>query len=135
MPKRTRRRDASIDVDRLRQDYLEHLDVLDEAATKVRDAMDSAASALDVIRVHVRAGGNISDFAGLLDPIPLRNELSVALHDLERARHRGQQFMFRILQAEGRSTADIARVWGISRQLVSRLVNEPLEPRGRSTRK
>jgi hypothetical protein len=126
MPGRAQQRGAKHDLDALRRLYLDQLEVLDVAAQQLQSAMDSAAGALDLIRAHVQDGGNISDFAGVVDPVPLRTEFGTAFGELERARHRGQQLMFRILQAEGRSTADIARAWGISRQLVSRLINEPL---------
>lgn len=126
MPRRAHLSDDENDLEGLRRQYLDHLDVLESAAQHVRDVMDAAAGTLDVIRVHLRDGGNISDFGGVINPIPIRNDLGTALVELERARHRAQQLIFRILVAEGKSATDIARVWGISRQLVSRLLNEPL---------
>ena len=55
----------------------------------------------------------------------MRASLSDALADLERGRHETQRLLFQLLQAEGQTLADIGRTYGISRQLVSRLVNEP----------
>src|SRR5262249_23133656 len=112
------------DAERLRDDYLAHLDTLEDTYAALRDALDRASGALRVVADHLRAGGRGSDFKGLIQPAPLRQSLSTAMTNFERSRHRGQQIFFRMLIAEGMTMADIARAWGISRQLVSRLVNE-----------
>lgn len=114
-----------IDVDELRRRYLQTLDTLQAKGIQVRDALDEASAVLDFVREHVERGGEISDFAGTVDPKSLRASLSSSLDDLERARHRSQRVLFQILEAEGRSKSDIARVFGISRQLVSRMLHEP----------
>ena len=44
---------------------------------------------------------------------------------LERSRHDAERLLFQLLHSEGQTLADIGRTFGISRQLVSRLVNEP----------
>ncbi len=61
----------------------------------------------------------------MIDPQSLRASLSDALAELERTRHAAQRLLFLLLQAEGQTLADIGRALGISRQLVSRMVNEP----------
>jgi hypothetical protein len=114
------------DIEDLQSQYLEQLEVLGEAAKRVQEALESAAGAFSIVRNHVRHGGFISDFLGVIQPDALRASLTTSLDDLERARHRSQQLMFRLLQAEGKSMSEIARAWGISRQLVSRLINEDL---------
>jgi len=116
---------ASVELDSLRRRYLDALVNLGEANGHVRQALDDAAGALHTVRDHVEAGGRISDFTNSITPAPLRASLSSALDDLERARHHAQRLLFRILEAEGTTKSDIARAWGISRQLVSRLINEP----------
>ena len=123
---RARRRPATAkEIETLRRRFLGDLEVLGEAAARVHRSLDEAEGALTIIRDHVRQQGNISDFVERIDPIPLRFELSRSLDDLERARHTMQRHLFLLLISEGRSMSDIARAWGISRQLVSRLVNEP----------
>jgi hypothetical protein len=112
-------------VEALRRQYLADLEVLRASAERVHRALDTAAGALSVVREHVRGHGNVSDFLYEIDPMPLRGELSGSLDALERARHTMQRHLFLLLIAEGRSMSDIARTWGISRQLVSRMVNEP----------
>ena len=114
-----------VELDALRRRYLDALATLDEAHGHLRRALDDAASALHTVRDHIETGGRISDYANIITPAPLRASLTNALNDLERARHHAQRLLFRILETEGNTKSDIARAWGISRQLVSRLINEP----------
>jgi DNA invertase Pin-like site-specific DNA recombinase len=114
----------TLDLAVLRRDYLASLTVLNAAAERVHQALDGAAAGLRVLRDHLQQDGRASDFTSVIEPIPLRGALSSSLTDLERARHRSQRMLFRLLQAEGTSISDIGRAWGISRQLVSRLINE-----------
>lgn len=113
------------DLAQLRADYLATLERLGAAAQAVRDALDAAAGALTVIRDQVRADARVSDLFAAMEPKPLRVALSDSLTELERSRHHAQKVLFRILFVEGTNMSDIARRWGISRQLVSRLINEP----------
>ena len=109
----------------LREQFLEALETLGEASRGVHQALDDAAAAFIVVREHVEQAGNVSDFTGVIQPIPLRAALTSSLNDLEKARHRVRRLLFRLLYTEGKSMSEIARMWGISRQLVSRLLNEP----------
>ena len=109
----------------LRARYLASLDVLALASDRVMDALQRAAEARAVVRRHLAQGGTLSDVEKLLEPEPLRASLSDALTELERARHEAQRLVFRLLHSEGRTMTDIGRTYGISRQLVSRLINEP----------
>lgn len=113
------------DVGELREDYLAALERLLAASQGLRDALTSGASALMVVREQAENGATISDLFAVVDPKPLRTGLTSALTELERARHAAQKLLFRILFIEGTNMSDIARHWGISRQLVSRLINEP----------
>jgi hypothetical protein len=108
----------------LRRDLLAELKQLRGNADRVHQALDAAAAAYGVVRDHIRKKGMASDFVGLLDPASLRSEMSASLNDFEHQRHRTQRVLFRLLVAEGMSMSDVARGWGISRQLVSRIVNE-----------
>jgi len=54
----------------------------------------------------------------------LRADLVERLTRFEEARHRMRTACFRLSLTEGLSIGAIARLWGISRQLASRLVNE-----------
>jgi hypothetical protein len=101
------------------------MDVLTAASEHLAEALARAAEARDVVRRHLANGGPVSDIRTFLDPEPLRSSLSHAITELERARHETQRLLFRLLHSEGRTMTDIGKTWGISRQLVSRLINEP----------
>ncbi len=70
-------------------------------------------------------GRPMVELENVLEPQSLRSSLSDTLAELERTRHDAQRLLFQLLHQEGQTMADIGRMWGISRQLVSRLVNEP----------
>jgi DNA invertase Pin-like site-specific DNA recombinase len=114
-----------IDLESTRAQYFSSLDASGEALAALRKALNEGESALQTVRAHMERHGKASDFFDVMQPAPLRANLSGALTDFERARHRSQRLLFRLLWAEGTSMSDIARAWGISRQLVSRLINEP----------
>lgn len=57
----------------------------------------------------------------------LRADLVERLTRFEEARRRMRLACFHMSMTEGLSIGDIARLWGISRQLASRLVNEAAE--------
>jgi hypothetical protein len=109
----------------LRARYLASLDVLADASDRVTDALDRGEDARRVVRAHMAQGGTVSDLEKVLEPEPLRASLSLAITELERSRHETQRLLFRLLHSEGQTMTDIGRTWGISRQLVSRLINEP----------
>jgi len=121
----TTERDSRWDVGALREQYLADLERLLVAAQDLRDALTISAASLMVVREQAEQQARISDLFATIDPKPLRTQLSSTLRELEQTRHRAQKVLFRILFVEGTSMSDIARHWGISRQLVSRLINEP----------
>jgi DNA-directed RNA polymerase specialized sigma24 family protein len=53
-----------------------------------------------------------------------RAAVNAALAEMQQARHRSQRSLFLLAADEGFSLAEIARTWGISRQLVSRMTKE-----------
>jgi hypothetical protein len=121
----TTRNDGGREIEALRRQYLEGLDSLKTKYHQARQALDDAAAALIQVRDHIEEGGLVSDFADILDPKSIRAPISTSLDELERTRHHVQRLLFRILEAEGQRKSDIARSWGISRQLVSRMIHEP----------
>jgi hypothetical protein len=116
---------AMSDIDDLRTRYLAAIDAVQDAAGRTITALQDAQTAREVAREVVLQGRPISDLEHVIHPQPMRAALSDSLAELERARHDAQRLLFQLLQAEGQTLADIGRMWGISRQLVSRLVNEP----------
>jgi hypothetical protein len=112
-------------LEALRCQYLDALGGLRTKCDNVHRALDDASVAYAKVRDHVQHGGRVSDLTDLIDPKPLRRALSTSLDELERTRHHAQRLLFRILEAEGQRKSAIAQTWGISRQLVSRIIHEP----------
>jgi hypothetical protein len=120
--------DDTNELDGLRAQYLAALLAVQDAGARTITALEDALRARDVVIDVVMRGGPLAELEQALDPKPMRASLADALAELERARHDAQRLLFKVLHAEGQTLADIGRMWGISRQLVSRLVNEP-DPR------
>jgi hypothetical protein len=115
----------SIELSELRRRYVDALATVEHASRRTVDALEEAHRGRDVVRELVESGRPLVDLEQLLDPSPMRAGLAEALADLERTRHDAQRLLFQLLHSEGQTLADIGRTYGISRQLVSRLVNEP----------
>jgi len=103
--------------------YLASLDLLETASQELKQHLDEATAARSVVRRHLQEGGDAGAFAQVIEP-GLRSTLSIALDNFERARHNAQRHLFQMMHAEGFSMSAIGEIWGISRQLVSRLINE-----------
>ena len=107
--------------------YLVAMEAVAEASDRMIEALRDAQHARGIVREHMARSGRLSDLEHIIEPGPLRASVSNGIIELERARHEAQRLLFQLLQAEGQSMTGIARTWGISRQLVSRLVNESTE--------
>jgi DNA-directed RNA polymerase specialized sigma24 family protein len=113
------------DIDELRTRYLAALDAVQAATERTISALQDTQQARGIAREAALQGRPVSELENVVHPQVLRASLSDALAELERTRHVTQRLLFLLLQAEGQTLADIGRMWGISRQLVSRLVHEP----------
>ena len=109
----------------LRTRYLAAVDAVESASERTIAALVAAREARDLSRANIAAGRPMTDLERMIEPQSLRASVSDALTELERTRHDAQRLLFQLLHTEGQTMADIGRTWGISRQLVSRLVNEP----------
>ncbi len=116
---------SASDVDACRRDYLRALDLLEEARAVVMERIRASQEALGVSRTHVSGGGRLADIVEDVGAGEVRALVADSIALLARARHRAQRASFRLLAAEGETLAEIARIYGVSRQLVSRMVNEP----------
>jgi hypothetical protein len=116
---------VNTDVEQLRARYVATLDMIERASDRTIAALEAARKMREVGREVMQQGRPLVNLERVMEPQPLRAELSNALAELERTRHESQRLLFQILHAEGRTLAEIGRAYGISRQLVSRLVNEP----------
>jgi DNA-directed RNA polymerase sigma subunit (sigma70/sigma32) len=118
----------STELSELRRRYADALTTVEQASERTVSALDEIRRTWDVARDLIASGRPLVHLEQVIDPSPLRARLGEALAELERTRHDAQRLLFQLLHAEGQTLADIGRTYGISRQLVSRLVNEP-EPR------
>jgi hypothetical protein len=105
-------------------EFLNALDVLAGERMTLQGALHDAASAWTKVGEHVAAGGSVEDVTRLVDPADLRGSVTDALGNWEKARHRAQQLLFRLSLLDGESISAVGRRWGVSRQLVSRMINE-----------
>jgi len=112
--------------------------VVDVPGDEVRRAQDEYLAASEALRAvlrrledEVRAGrahldgggtaGGLPEAAGVPTINPVLNE---HIDQLERARQRTRRAYFGMAVDEGLSHGEIARRWGISRQLVSRILGQ-----------
>ena len=115
----------STEVSELRRRYVDALSEVEQASERTVVALDEIRRGWNVARQLIATGRPLVELEQVLDPSPLRARLGEALATLERTRHDSQRLLFQLLHAEGQTLAEIGRTYGISRQLVSRLVNEP----------
>ena len=71
---------------------------------------------------HLERGGSMGDLDRVGDVAERRAELSERLRLFEEARHEAHHQLFLLAAEEGTTAAEIGRTWGISRQLVSRVL-------------
>lgn len=107
-----------------RQRYRASLGRLDASYHELQAALLDGAAALIAIRSHLDRGGTAAQFLDTVQPRPLRANIASALTDFERARHESNRLLWRLLLAEGKTRTEIGRIFGVSRQLVSRLLGE-----------
>jgi len=111
-------------IDALRADALADLEVLLSRAAVLRAELRSFEAPLRRARNHLARGGAAADLHDVIDIITARAALTRAAGDFETVRHSSRISIFRMQDAEGMSMGAIARDWGLSRQLVSRMLRE-----------
>jgi hypothetical protein len=76
---------------------------------------------------QIEGGAKSLDMAQSMGLADRRETMNTAGSRMRKARHEFQRAMFLLAVAEGDSRAEIARVWRVSRQLVSRMTGEELD--------
>ncbi len=109
----------------LREDATRTLREMEEAIVRTRNQMKMMETLMRRIRRMVESGKNATEVANLANAAKGRAATSDIIREVQAARHRAQQAQFKLAAAEGSTMAEIARAWGVSRQLVSRMVKEP----------
>jgi len=108
----------------LRQTVIADLRELEESVSKLRAKLQLLETRVERGRLHLEAGGTAGDLSRVSQVMEVRAEANAALTEMQQARHRAQRSLFLLTAEEGYSLAEIARSWGISRQLVSRMTKE-----------
>jgi hypothetical protein len=111
---------GSVGTEVLRQQALNDLVALIEVVAETRQGLRKYQTVLERNRRRIAQGGRASDMPTVYDVQAVRSTISDRLDNLERARNASRCSLWRLQVAEGTTLAEIARTWGLSRQLVSR---------------
>jgi len=106
--------------EKLRDAALVDLDALIHSATAARGYLREYQAILEKNRSHLAGGGRASGMTALFDIRAVRTSATDHLKRIEQARGISRLSLWRLQLAEGATIAEIARLWGFSRQLVSR---------------
>ena len=104
----------------LRDEAVGDIDSLIAEVTEARKDLRAYRSTLEQNRLHLSRGGRVFETPALFDIRTVRTTLTERLDRLDRARNAARESLWRLQVSEGTTLAEIARVWGFSRQLVSR---------------
>jgi hypothetical protein len=97
---------------------------LQKDVASLRKSLRVAETGLDRVCRRLEAGHPLHEVIDEIGLTEMRVDLRERLSTFEVARHRMRVACFRLSLTEGMSIAEIARLWGISRQLASRMINE-----------
>jgi hypothetical protein len=111
--------------DALRDTAIADINALIDDVTATRADLRSYQSVLEKNRRHLERGGRIDETPALFNIQAERIALTERLGSLERTRAAARLALWRLQVAEGATIAEVARVWGFSRQLVSRALANP----------
>ncbi|MGH9045148.1 MAG: helix-turn-helix domain-containing protein [Acidimicrobiales bacterium] len=124
---------TAAEMRRFRELAIATLAEAEEVVVRTRQQLKVMEGGMRRARRIMEAGHSAREVADMVDVGEIRSASSEVIQEIQAARHRAQLMQFRMAAAEGMSLAEIARHWGVSRQLVSRIVKEPV-PRLRPRR-
>ena len=113
-----------VSIDTLRDEVLGELDLLVESAATLRGELRGFEVAIKKARRYLEKGGAAGNMRSVVDIGAAREQLSQVAEKFQTHRHKARLAVFRMQIAEGLSVGAIAREWGLSRQLVSRMLKE-----------
>ena len=111
-------------IESRRGDAVSDIDELLRSAAALRAELRVFETGLRRVRGYLDRGTSASDLHEALDIATARETLSEVATTFQAARHTSRLSVFRLQAAEGMSIAEIARAWGLSRQLVSRMMKD-----------
>ena len=113
----------------LREESLRSMLELEESVARTRNQLKVVETTVRRSRRLLEGGRSMHEIALTINAADARSVTSGLIREVQGARHRSHQAAFKLAAAEGSTMAEIAREWGVSRQLVSRMVKEPLARR------
>ncbi len=123
---------SSAQMQALRNDAIQMARELEEAVVRTRNQLKFMETFVRRARKMIESGRPAMEIANLTNAANARHATAEIIREVQAARYRAQQAQFKLAAAEGSNMAEIARCWGVSRQLVSRMVKEPTRRRRRS---
>jgi ribosome-binding protein aMBF1 (putative translation factor) len=109
---------------RKRNATLTSTDAFINLSIRVRQALRQTETATRRFQKRVEAGSSVTDAFSALGDSGRFITLTDLLSDLENARRDCRRAVAAQAKAEGMSQAELARLWGVSRQLVTRIAKE-----------
>ncbi|MGZ4702027.1 MAG: hypothetical protein ACXV5U_10265 [Ilumatobacteraceae bacterium] len=100
---------------------------IEQLATALQAAIETLTIDYGVARSlieGIRSDETIEAIVTRNDMASVRGRMTAALIEIEAARGLARAELFRALLREGHTIGQISRMWGISRQLASRIVRE-----------
>jgi hypothetical protein len=94
------------------------------AVAAARAEMRRAEQALRRVVGRIENGETVESLIVLRPPAEKRKAFLESLEEVHRTRHTVRRKVFTLAQQRGVTVADLARAWGISRQLASRYLKE-----------
>ena len=107
-----------------KQALTESYDELIQSTEILIEKLRSTRTSNRKTRSQLQNGSTIRETFSAIPTGELRQSLTEALAEVESARHKVRQLAFARGLAEGMSIGELARIWGISRQLASRYVKD-----------
>jgi len=128
-PSAAKPRNTPAQMQILRDEAIRSIGEMEEAILATRNQLKVMETVMRRGRKMLESGRGASEVATVNHAAEARAATSEIIRRVQGARHRAQQAQFKLAAAEGATMAEIARGWGVSRQLVSRMVKEPMPRR------
>jgi len=128
-PSAAKPRNTPAQMQILRDEAIRSIGEMEEAILTTRNQLKVMETVMRRGRKMLESGRSASEVASVNHAAEARAATSEIIRRVQGARHRAQQAQFKLAAAEGATMAEIARGWGVSRQLVSRMVKEPMPRR------
>ena len=116
-------------LDARRRDLVVAMEEITAAGKDLTDLFDHLELVLRDAVGQIERGARALDVAQSMGLADRRESVNAAADRVRKGRHAVQLAMFLVALDEGESRAEIARVWRVSRQLISRMIREGADTR------